>query len=137
MLAIGGSMDKLSLLSRIRSIYEANSNIMQYLRDLSGSHENSTDDIMISYDFQAGSYIEGYLVNPKWKDKYLERLVRIFEELPGSKKSVFEAGVGEATTLIPFINLLNKDVCSGGGGHILVTSQSRTGFFKEESWQGG
>ena len=40
-------MDKLSLLSKVRGIYEANSNIMQYLREISGSKMNSADDIMI------------------------------------------------------------------------------------------
>lgn len=108
-------MNKLSLLSKIRSIYEDNSNIMQYLRDISGSNQNCPEDIMISYDFQAGSYIEGYVKEPEWKDRYLERLVSIFKELSGKKKSVFEAGVGEATTLVPFLNHIEKDICAGGG----------------------
>ena len=107
-------MNKMSLLSKIKSIYEANYNVMEYLRAISKSKENSTDDIMIAYDFQAGSYIEGYLADPQWKYRYLDRLVGIIKELPGRKKSIFEAGVGEATTLIPFIKRLNMDVCAGG-----------------------
>lgn len=108
-------MEKLSLLSKIRDIYEQNSNMMQYLRNSSGNKYNSVSDIMISYDFQAGSYVNLYMANPKRYEGYISHLARIIEELPGRKRTIFEPGVGEATTLVPLLNKLNRNICAGGG----------------------
>ncbi len=53
-------MDKLKILSKIKEIYENGGNIIQYLKNLDGANTNSIEDIMISYDFQAGSYYNNY-----------------------------------------------------------------------------
>ncbi len=109
-------MYKYALLESVQRLYkELNVNIIQYLKKITNSNQNSVEDIMISYDFQAGTYVEDYKSNSAWKIKFLSRLVQIFGELPGRKKTVFEAGVGEATTLVPFINALHKDISAGGG----------------------
>lgn len=109
-------MNKISLLHKIQKLYENdNINIIQYLKEVSNMKQNTTEDIMISYDFQAGNYVDSYLKDMKKKEIFLSRLVNVFETLPGRKRTIFEPGVGEATTLVPFMNMLNREIFAGGG----------------------
>lgn len=50
-------MDKIKILNRIKQLYLQNKNIIKYLKKLDENESNSIEDIMISYDFQAGTYI--------------------------------------------------------------------------------
>lgn len=53
------------LLGRISNIYNnEGTNIIDYLKSIKGNHQNSIEDILISYDFQSGLYTEGHLKNP-------------------------------------------------------------------------
>lgn len=109
-------MNKYALLREIQRLYkQSNVNIIQYLKELTNSDQNCIEDIVISYDFQAGTYVDAYLANPEWEENFLSRLVSIFRELPGRKRTLFEPGAGEATTLVPFLNSLGGDICAGGG----------------------
>lgn len=98
----------------IKELYDNDVNIMQYYRDKVNIAENTTDSILMSYDLQAGSYIDSYIKN-KISDNYHENGKRV--ELScqeASKKfckfiaseikkfdftTILEAGVGEATSL--------------------------------------
>lgn len=100
-------MDKLKILNRIRQLYLENKNIMAYLRDLKGNDYNSTEDIMISYDFQAGTYVDEYKSNTSFTKSYCNHLAKTLEQL-GEYESLLEVGVGEATTLGPLTLTLNK-----------------------------
>lgn len=91
-------MDKVSLLSRIKEIYSENKNVIKYLKELNGAKSNSIDDILISYDFQAGTYIDSYKKDPIVQDQYCYNLSNIIDKL-GGYNSILEVGVGEATTL--------------------------------------
>lgn len=91
-------MEKLKLLNRVKEIYSQNQNIIQYLKSLNSSGNNSTEDILISYDFQAGSYIEYYKKNTEIRTEYCSKLADIIDDL-GTFESILEVGVGEATTL--------------------------------------
>lgn len=103
-------MNKKSLLSKIRNNYfEKNVNVMQYLHQICGNTDNDIEDIMISYDFQAGSYIKEYVGNEKAKDEYLSKAVSIIDGLEGKKESFLECGTGEATVLAPLIKNLKTD----------------------------
>jgi hypothetical protein len=57
------------VIQRVKQIYDDNGNVMEYLRDLDGRDYNTVEDIMISYDFQAGSYNRYYLSNREECDK--------------------------------------------------------------------
>jgi hypothetical protein len=59
---------------------------------------NTVEDIMISYDFQAGSYIRSYEQNPGYLDGYTAELRKVLGRL-GPMDTLLEAGCGEATTL--------------------------------------
>ncbi|WP_341279844.1 methyltransferase domain-containing protein [Paenibacillus sp. FSL H8-0537] len=100
-------MDKYSILHKIKAIYQQNGNIIQHLKKMSGSPMNSTEDIMISYDFQAGSYIAGYKSNPVSRDAFSTALAKILDGLE-SYDSLLEVGVGEGTMLGITIPRLQK-----------------------------
>ena len=76
--------------------------MLENLRRLQGgaaaAQSNSVEDIMISYDFQAGSYIESYKRDPDYLDRYTRELCKVLGQL-GSIGTMLEAGCGEATTL--------------------------------------
>lgn len=91
-------MEKISMLNGIKKIYEQNENIIAYLKELKASDQNNLEDILISYDFQAGTYTKGYKENPKNKDLYCAYLAEIINSL-AEYDSVLEVGVGEATTM--------------------------------------
>lgn len=93
-------------LSKIKEIYHKGGNIIKYLKNLKSSSENDVLDILISYDFQAGSYIEIANNNPEYIENYTTALSAYINNL-GNFESIIEVGVGEATTLIPVINKLH------------------------------
>lgn len=97
-------MEKLILLSKIKKLYDSGTNIIQYLKksDNITSEKNSKEDILISYDFQAGSYSKSYDKN--FKMNFTKRLADIINGLNCNKESILDAGVGEATTLVPLLN---------------------------------
>lgn len=128
-------MNKLAILQRIKNLYEnQNVNIIQYLKDMTDEKDNSLEDIMISYDFQAGTYIKSYKENREWKNKFIERLVNIITNLDCEKRKIFEGGVGEAVTLIPLLNAMNLKFSWYGGLDISYSRiKAAQDFAKEES----
>ncbi len=93
-------------LSKIKEIYNKGGNIIKYLKNLKNSSENDVMDILISYDFQAGSYIKIANNNPEYIQNYTGALSSYINNL-GHFESIIEVGVGEATTLIPVIQKLH------------------------------
>ncbi len=91
-------MEKLALLKRIKEIYDTGGNIIQHLKGMSHSNNNSIEDILISYDFQAGTYSKGALERIAFRKSYGEAVAKVINGL-GKFESVLEVGVGEATTL--------------------------------------
>ena len=58
-------MKKIKQLQKIKEVYANGGNIIQYLKSINGNQSTNTiEDIMISYDFQAGSYIKQLSENP-------------------------------------------------------------------------
>jgi len=100
-------MDKLLLLNRIKELYLKNENIIAFLKEVDSNKQNSLEDILISYDFQAGSYTQGYKKHPTTKDSYCAHIVDILDTL-GEYNSIVEVGVGEATTLGVVLSKLKK-----------------------------
>jgi len=91
-------MDKFKQLAKIREIYAKGDNIIKYLKSLDQIQQNTIEDILISYDFQSGSYIKSYAKNLGFRGKYCTSLARVIDNL-GRFDSIMEVGVGEATTL--------------------------------------
>lgn len=112
-------MNKLKILERIRNLYKKeNINIIDYLKSLDSHTLNSVEDIMISYDFQAGTYTEKYFADPalrQRRDKLTARIAKTIDSLPCGHQSIFEAGVGEATGFAPLMQYLEKPFVFRGG----------------------
>lgn len=119
-------MEKLKLMQTIKDIYEKDQNIMEYLKNIENSECNSVEDIMISYDFQAGKYIEYYYKDKVFADKYCKTLANVLQEL-GEFKTLLEVGVGEATTLGPVVLSMKNEKLSYYGFDI---SWSRVKYAK-------
>jgi ubiquinone/menaquinone biosynthesis C-methylase UbiE/uncharacterized protein YbaR (Trm112 family) len=98
-------MDKYKQLQKIKELYDKGENIIQYLKKTGNNESNSIEDILISYDFQSGSYIKGFSQNKEYIDKYCKALAKIIDEIE-NVQSIVEVGVGEATTL----NMLIKNL---------------------------
>jgi ubiquinone/menaquinone biosynthesis C-methylase UbiE/uncharacterized protein YbaR (Trm112 family) len=99
-------MDKLKILNRIKELYSKGENIIQYLKSIENSSSNSLEDILISYDFQAGSYIEIIKKQPEKFISYHVAIANYIKKL-GKFNSILEVGVGEATTLANVIDNLD------------------------------
>ena len=100
-------MNLLKELAKIKDIYKEGKNIIAYIKNRTDSENNSLESIMISYDFQAGSYIDYCNNHPEYIDKYTQALANVINGL-GTHDSILEAGVGEATTLANTILKLNS-----------------------------
>ena len=91
-------MDKLDLLKKVKEIYLNGGNIIQYLKDLDGREYNSIEDILISYDFQSGSYLKEYTRKLQFIRDYCSALGQIINGY-GPYRSIMEVGVGEGMTI--------------------------------------
>lgn len=120
-------MEKFKQLSKIKEIYANGENIIKYLKSINNNKQNTIEDILISYDFQSGSYIKGFSNDPEFKNNYCSALASIIESL-GNFDSIIEVGVGEATTLNTLIRKLTNIPSNVLGFDI---SWSRLKFAKE------
>lgn len=111
-------VNKLKIVKRLAELYKNNVNIIAYLKELEDSQQNSVEDIMISYDFQAGTYVQAYKNNKDFSEKYTNAIAKVINGLKCTKKSIFECGVGEATTLVPLIKKLDDGYEFVGGNDI-------------------
>jgi ubiquinone/menaquinone biosynthesis C-methylase UbiE len=98
-------MSKLSIILKIKDVFKHGGNVINYLRDQI-DNRNDPESIMISYDFQAGSYTKLAEVNKCYLQNYTKALSDVIQDL-GSIKSIMEVGVGEATVMIPLIDHLD------------------------------
>lgn len=93
---------KYAMLKRIQEIYASNENIIAFLKKQNEGEMTSVEDILISYDFQAGTYKDSYIKNPDFKLKATKELFGYIENF-NDVKTIVEIGVGEATTLVPLL----------------------------------
>ena len=109
-------MNQVALLQRIKELYQGKDiNIIEYLKKQDGHVQTSRQDIMISYDFQAGSYVKNYENAPEKVQNFVRRLASCIEELPGAKQSIFEPGIGEATTFAALMTQISVPFVFSGG----------------------
>lgn len=108
-------------LNIIKAAYRKGDNIMSLLRE--NPNSNQVEDISISYDFQAGSYIKEYneLKEEKWYQnlmgvyagvigQYVDEIIKKVESLNLQRGiKVLDAGVGEATSFAQIFNILGAE----------------------------
>jgi ubiquinone/menaquinone biosynthesis C-methylase UbiE/uncharacterized protein YbaR (Trm112 family) len=85
-------------IKKIKELFDSGANVMEYFRTMNNSRNNSIEAIKVSYDLQAGSYIEFYNANRDFNQLYTQSVAQLLDSL-GTHSSILEAGVGEATTL--------------------------------------
>jgi ubiquinone/menaquinone biosynthesis C-methylase UbiE len=100
-------MNHLKSLSKLKDEFNKGVNIVELLNK-NKKENNSTDSILISYDLQAGSYINQYRANSVFYDNYALSIANIIEKYSNSFDSIMEIGVGEATTLGNVIRYLKN-----------------------------
>lgn len=103
-----------SKLGEIKNHFDKGGNVIQYIRELENTSINSADAIQISYDMQAGSYVDSFKKNPEANRKYTTALASLLDTLDTSG-NIMEAGVGEATTLANVIEKLKVKPSAFGG----------------------
>lgn len=98
-------MKKFKQLAKIKEIYDKGQNVIKYLKSGVLSRSNEIEDILISYDFQSGTYIKKHLSNPDFLGAYSKSISNYINKL-GNVNSIMEVGVGEGTTLNGVIDSL-------------------------------
>ena len=74
-------MNNIEIIQRIKTVWENGGNIIEYLKEINGRRDNSLEDILISYDFQSGSYIKGAKENQDFNLKYTKYIAEIINSL--------------------------------------------------------
>lgn len=117
-----GVINNMEVIKKIKQIYSSGGNIIRYLKNADHRMQNEIEDIMISYDFQAGSYTDVFRNHAEYgfiKKCQAEKLAGIIDGFSCPIESLLEAGVGEATTLVPTWGYLKrKDIEWFGGNDI-------------------
>lgn len=99
-------MSNLKSISKIKEIFLQGGNILSHLKSQNG--ENDWESIMISYDFQSGSYTKLALQNHVYIDKYTNAIKSVLDSLE-KFGSIMEVGVGEATIMNPLMKKIDSD----------------------------
>jgi ubiquinone/menaquinone biosynthesis C-methylase UbiE len=92
----------------IKQLYQSGVNISEWVRNDEGSSDSSLTAILYSYDAQAGSYLDA-LQESKVASLKLqtgEKPASILDDL--APETLLDAGVGEATTLVPVIRAMKR-----------------------------
>lgn len=115
-------------------MFERGENLIQYLTEK--QNLDRIQAIQISYDIQAGSYVENYYRNGVKKRAYCEKLAKLINTLEPCE-SILIAGVGEAITLcctVPHLRYRPRYI----GGFDISWSRLRYGSqFCEQQGIGG
>ena len=95
-------MDKYNA-GEIRALFERGQNIIDWIASREGM-PNSEIAILYSYDAQAGTYVEELKDSERrhFRNELGRLIAGVLDELAPS--SLLEAGVGEATTLVPILS---------------------------------
>ena len=99
----------------LQELYSKGVNISEYLRELNGVEENTSEILELAYDLQAGSYTAamGSEEYAGTKTAYSHALADIILSLC-KPTSILEAGVGEATTLRTILQRIGSPIESYG-----------------------
>ena len=83
--------------NKLKKLYKKNVNIMKYLRNKKKKDHNSEDDIRLSYELQAGTYLDD-LSQKEFaikNESFCREFSKLFDSL--GCKSILQAGVTSST----------------------------------------
>lgn len=109
-------------LKELKNEYESSRNIINYIKDLDGLENNSIKSIEISYDLQAGSYIDFFEKNKSKINKYTDEISEILSKYTLPEDKILDCGTGEMTTLS---SVANKSFKRASGIYCFDLSVSR------------
>lgn len=113
----------------LQNLYRKGENIISFLSNKLPNETNAPEIIEIAYDMQSGVYIKAMTDNKKYilyKEKYCKALYDVIIEL-GDFDTLLDAGIGEATTLVPLLEYFNIPPMSYG----VEISWSRASYAKQ------
>lgn len=90
----------------ICALFDRGENVIEWINSREGARHNSATAILYAYDAQAGSYVR-LLDDPgirELKDKVGRHLATVIDGF--APDSMLEAGIGEATSLVPILRYL-------------------------------
>jgi hypothetical protein len=100
-------MDLIKNLHEIKEVYSKGKNLQQFMKEMINSEQNTPESILISYDFQAGTYIRNTQIIDDYENEYANKIVSYFKQC-GQFSSMLEVGVGEATILFRNLEKLHR-----------------------------
>lgn len=102
-------MNIIKHLSSIKEHFNKGENIIQLLKRMKNENGNSIETILISYDFQAGTYTKGFWERKDFFQQYSKLIAEVIQKYHPSLQSIIEVGVGEATTLANVVSSFSKE----------------------------
>ena len=120
------------LIKEIEKIYKNNGNILENIKKINKAKYNTEEGIMISYDFQSGTYVENYKQNRAAVEVVWNDILNYLQRYCNGKYSILECGVGEATTFSYILkNLIIKSYKAFGFDISWSRIKIGTEFLKE------
>jgi ubiquinone/menaquinone biosynthesis C-methylase UbiE len=95
-------------LLHLKDLYSSGVNVIDYLKNSHSNKQVTSEDILLSYDLQAGTYTEFSRENQTYLGNYIAAASRVFEKL-GDFSTFLEVGVGEATVCLPLAQAIDTD----------------------------
>lgn len=95
-------------LPNLKALYEKGVNIIDYLKNEHSDNQVTSDDILLSYDLQAGTYTKFAKQNQSYISEYVGAASKIIKQL-GEFKTFLEVGVGEATVCLPLSEAISQN----------------------------
>jgi hypothetical protein len=86
-------------LKKLKEKYDNGVNITNYINEFERNQNNSLNSIEISYDLQAGSYINYVESNPQQFNEYCDEISDILARYVSKGDRILDCGTGEMTTL--------------------------------------
>jgi ubiquinone/menaquinone biosynthesis C-methylase UbiE len=96
-------------IQQAKKAYAEGKNVTELLRAQKQIHTNTSEIIEVSYDLQAGTYIDFVEKNPEQPTRYAAELAEILNQHIKPNSSLLDVGTGELTTLsMVFSSLTQK-----------------------------
>jgi ubiquinone/menaquinone biosynthesis C-methylase UbiE len=92
----------------LKELYEKGVNIIDYLKSEHSDKQVTSEDILLSYDLQAGTYTKFAKENRSYITSYVSAASQVIKKL-GDFSSFLEVGVGEATVCLPLAKVIGKN----------------------------
>jgi hypothetical protein len=103
------NMERLNLTRSIKKLYDSGANVMKFLRQESGSALNDEETILLSYEAQAGNYVDAFFKDREAYTKYAAQISGYISKVYGDGNTLLEVGIGEATTFATVAGDLDSD----------------------------